>query len=435
MISLGKLEGSSDRNRQHFLSEVQGAKNAMLPLLYASVAAGIEVNLIGVPTQIIDFKANYEVLTSIGASITISGNRLAITSDDLNFSRLSWQAVRATRYSALLLAVAASRRAAVSMPIPGGCDIQRPLDIHLDFFRALNSTACESGAGIEYRSSAGIERKRHRLRFPSVGATINALIALASSNSNFTLENIAIEPEVIQIIEFLRAAGCELEFTSIRSIKISPRSLKGPLIWPVMTDRIEGITKAVAAIIARKRLTLKGIGVRYIASILAIFDQMGVEFTLNSAHDELTIYGDRLSRLNPVRIETGVHPAFPTDLQPIFAAALVGAHGHSIIRENVIPGRFQYVDHWRSLGIDVKVIDDDLHINSDGVPPNLRDNFNFDATDIRGGMASLLLAMSLAKEGVKISNERQILRGYEDLSFYYEVFGFGVSTELCSKSA
>jgi UDP-N-acetylglucosamine 1-carboxyvinyltransferase len=409
---------------------IQGAKNSVLPLLYAAVAIGDKTRLINTPNRILDLHSNIRLLRSIGACIEVKDDSIEIFSENLSFSNISRSDVVGTRYSSLLLSLASSHRSDLTIPFPGGCNLKRPLDIHLEFFRQRGASIDEAAETISYRYGS-TQESNFRLRFPSVGATLNAVIAASTESHPSVIDNISIEPEVMGVVDYLASRGVGISFLRQRTIRVEGiRKSARPIIWPIIPDRIEAFTALVSAILARRRLTLINARTQDIMPCLEVLSEMNVPLSIDTAREEITVYGDRCGAMKPVRVTTSPHPGFPTDAHPILSAVLASIPGISLIEEGVIPDRFTYLDEFRKVGVEATLDGNTLRIAGNS---NLRksiDSLTICAPDIRGGISVFLLALTVTRHDIFLENSTQILRGYENLDRFAHLFQFEQENKL-----
>lgn len=412
---------------------LQGAKNAVLPLLYAAVALGGRTRLLNAPSGILDFHSNVKVLRSIGAHIDVSAATVDIRAEELDFSGLDQAAAARTRYSSLLMGLAQARGRRLQMALPGGCSFGRPLDIHFDFFRASGATLDVDTNGIRLHPGSAGEHT-FRLRFPSVGASINALIASACSANPVVLENLSVEPEVLDVVQFLANRGVDIRFHSERVLRLCGPATHGLAIWPIMPDRIEAMTLVFASILARRRLCLVNVRAQDLMAGLEVLGRMNVPFSVDTTRSEVVVYGDRCGAMKPCRVTTSPHPGFPTDLHPVLAAVLSTVAGTSMIEEAVMGERFAYMEQLAAVGARLRRECGVVRLDGDPALRGCRDMVRVQATDIRGGMAALLLGLTAARQEVHLEQHEQVLRGYQDLGQIAQLFDFEQGAYECATS-
>jgi UDP-N-acetylglucosamine 1-carboxyvinyltransferase len=254
----------------------------------------------------------------------------------------------------------------------------------------------------------------YSLPFPSVGATTNLILYSCIGTSEVIIENCAIEPEILNLVEFLNKCGAKVHFDILkRSVFIKGvSSLNGTKI-EVISDRIQIMTYVALAMMHRRRLHLYGVhSLNDIAVPLAHLGKSGLEYSYNETRGTLSIFADKIIKFSGFNIKCGPYPEFPTDLQPIFLALSLMAESTSLIEDTVIPNRNVYITELTKLGYDVSATKHMLKCN----PSDLQyiSNQQLVCPDLRGGMACIMAA-SVLKGKTTILNGEQVLRGYDNL--------------------
>ena len=384
---------------------ISGAKNAMLPLMAATILTGGRCVLENVP-DLRDTKTMMKVLGMLGISAGLEDGVLSIDATEVTSFEAPYDLVRTMRASIYVLGPLLARYGRARVSMPGGCAWgPRPIDLHLKGMMAL---------GAEMKIDHGyIDARTDRLRggevilaVPSVGATVNIMLAASLADGETVLENAAREPEISALAGALRSAGVEIEGEGTSTIHIQGRESIEPFRYSVIPDRIEAGTYAAAALITGGDVTLENCRPDQMHSVIDKLESCGAEITVTE--DTMRVIGPK--QISTVNIETGYYPSFPTDMQAQMMAVLCIADGASTIVEHVYPDRFTHVPELRRFGAKV-TLDGSVAVVS-GVPR--LEGAPVMATDIRASSA-LLLAGLVAEGETKVLRIYHIERGYEDI--------------------
>jgi UDP-N-acetylglucosamine 1-carboxyvinyltransferase len=387
---------------------ISGAKNASLAILCASIMAGEPVLLENVP-DISDVRVMIEIIRHIGAEVTWEGDSsLRIIAPSKLAGDPPCELVKKLRASNLLLGPLLARFGHARVSLPGGCNIGvRPMDLHFKGLAGL-------GAGIDLHGGYAVGKSGPRLKgariyldFPSVGATENIMMAACLADGQTVLENVAKEPEIVDLANFLNCLGAKVRSAGTDIIKIEGVSeLGGCVRYAVIPDRIEAGTFMVAAAATRGQVELENIIPPHVEPISAKLREAGVDVTENG--DVLTVGVN--GPLRPVDIKTLPYPGFPTDMQSQMMAFLSTVEGTSVIIENIFENRFQIADELKRMGARIKV--EGRMAVVEGVPA--LHGTQVRATDLRAG-AALVIAGLMARGRTVVSNTCYIDRGYHQL--------------------
>lgn len=386
---------------------VSGAKNATVALIPAALLANDTCVLENLP-QIRDVYVLKEIVEQMGAKVQMNETgTMEIVSSDLCNSHISNGKVKELRASYYLLGALLARFGEVSMAYPGGCDIGlRPIDQHIKGFRALGAEVeIEHGIiGIKAKKLAG---SHIFLDVVSVGATINLMIAATMAEGTTVLENVAKEPHVVDVANFLNSMGAEVKGAGTDVIKIRGVERMHGSTYMVIPDQIEAGTYMIAAAaIPGGNVVIESVIPKHLDSIAAKLIEMGVEVQFNG--DSVRVRNQR--RPKSVDIKTLPYPGFPTDLQQPITSLLAQAEGTSMITESIWEGRFRHVDELKRMGADIKVEGRVAVIEGIEALSGAR----VSATDLRAG-AALVIAGLMAKGETEVCNLFHIDRGYENL--------------------
>lgn len=382
---------------------VGGAKNAMLPLMAASLLTGGVCRLENVP-DLRDTRTMMQLLEGFGARCALDGGRLAIDASRIESFEAAYDIVRTMRASIYAFGPLVARYGRARISMPGGCAWgPRPIDLHLKGLAALGARiAIEHGY-----INATAERLRGTevtLTIPSVGATVNIVMAAVLAEGRTVIENAAREPEIGALVRALRAGGAVIEGEGTARITIDGVPAIAPYEQRVIPDRIEAGTFAAAAVITGGRIALEGCDPGHLGAVAERLEACGA--TIEAGERSLVVTGP--ARTRAVNVETGYYPAFPTDMQAQIMALLTIADGTSTIVDRVYPDRFTHVPELCRFG--ARIARDGNVAVVTGVPR--LEGAPVMATDIRASSALILAA--LAAEGeTKILRVYHIDRGYE----------------------
>ena len=412
---------------------VQGSKNAALPMMAAALLTSQPVVLERCP-QIEDVQVMCQLLRYVGAEVEQVGERIRIHARRIRCAQLPESMVSRMRSSILLLGPLLSRAGEAKMCFPGGCVIgKRPVDLHIEGLKKLGyliqeEAGCISGQKGKMKfEGAGkyIKTVRHiHLKYPSVGATENILMASAQWPCETVLAGAAREPEVRELAFMLRQMGACVEGIGTEEIRIGGREyLNGVCRW-VMADRIVAGTYLIAAAMTGGELLLHYVSPTDLFSLLQVLEEMGCQVAYSEMQKWIHIRAPK--RLRAASVVTGPYPEFPTDLQSMLVAAMSQADGVSHMEETVFENRFRYVEALRRMGAKIT-----LHNNRAAVCGScqLRGSELW-ATDLRAG-AAMVLAGLCAKGKSRIYNVNHVERGYENIT--QDLFALGAQIRECDE--
>lgn len=411
-------------NGPTFLSgeiEVEGAKNAALPILTASILAEGQVVIKNIP-DIADVRYTLEILQYLGCKTRFENNTAYIDPTSIDKYTIPPQYAKMMRSSILFLGAILSKFKRVQLTNhPGGCEIgQRPIDLHISAFRQLGIEVFEYDNTIECRCDV-VKGGEIFLPIPSVGATENIILASIFCNGEVIIRNAAKEPEIANLCHFLNKLGARIKGASTHTIKIEGvKRLKSEFDQhTVIPDRIVAGTYLCAVATCGGEVLLKRVLPRHLDSILHILKNAGC--VIKEQKD--TIYIKKEGRLRGnQRITTHYYPGFPTDLQAPVCSVFSVADGVTIIKETIFENRFKHVPELNKMGAQIHVEKDIAIIN--GV--NKLKGSQVVAQDLRGG-AALLIAGLCAVGRTEIIGAHHIDRGYEEIEKKYSVLGAKVT--------
>ncbi|MCR3921512.1 MAG: UDP-N-acetylglucosamine 1-carboxyvinyltransferase [Firmicutes bacterium] len=389
---------------------VGGAKNSILPILAAVLLnkSGDEIILTNVP-RIRDVIKMVEILRSLGAEITWSGNDMAVSTTNLTGFAVDEKLMREMRSTVFLMGAILARFGQVCISHPGGCAIgQRPIDLHLKGLMALGAQLREKH-GYIYASCSRLTGADIHLDFPSVGATENIMLASVYARGVTVINNAAKEPEIVDLQNLLNKMGARIRGAGTDQVRIEGVSQLHGVQYAVIPDRIVAGTLMMAAVATGGDVTLEQIIPNHLDAVTAKLRETGVQ--IREENDRLRIQAPpRIRAIEFVR--TLPYPGYPTDLQAPMMAVLARARGTSIIVENVFDSRFKHVGELNRMGAQIIVTTDNRTAIVHGV--ERMTGASVTAPDLRAGAA--LVVAGLAAEGeTVIDGLEHIVRGYENL--------------------
>ena len=384
---------------------ISGAKNASVALIPAAILADSEVTICNVP-EITDTDALTEILEYLGATVKRASESVLISPTTIENKEIPKELSTKLRASYYFMAALLGKYKYVEMYFPGGCNIgARPIDQTLKSFRALGATVEEDNN--KYKIYADKLKGAHiYLDMPSVGATINAMLAAVKAEGETTIENAAKEPEVVNVAVFLNGMGAKITGAGTSEIKIKGvNSLKG-CYTEVIPDRIEAGTYVIAGALMGENLKIDNIIPEHIEMLTLKLKEMGVP--INIGPDYIIV--SKGNNLKPVSIKTQGYPGFATDLQQPVTTLLTQCEGTSTLEETIYENRFQNVPYLNKLGANIEIDEKQIHIKGKTELVGK----TVEATDLRAG-ACLVLAGLLASGTTKVANIEHVLRGYENI--------------------
>lgn len=409
-------------NRLSGTVKVSGAKNAVLPIIAATLLGTSPSTLEEIP-NLEDVRTIAEVLTHLGAAVNIETDAFHVDSTTLTTCEAPYELVRKMRASFLVMGPLLARKGSAKISLPGGCAIgTRPIDLHLKGFEALGAEIVMGHGFIEAKAPQGLTGARIYLDFPSVGATENIMMAASMASGQTIIENPAEEPEIVDLANMLNHMGANIRGAGTKKIRIEGVSeLKGACHC-VIPDRIEAGTYMVAAAITGGDVYVEGALTEHLKPVIAKLKEAGVTI-------EEDVNGVRVSsdgNIRAVDIKTLPYPGFPTDMQAQFMALMAVAQGTSIVTETVFENRFMHVDELKRMGASIKI--DGRSAVVEGV--KTLTGCQVKATDLRAG-AALVLAGLVADGKTEIGYIHHIDRGYDNLVEKFRSIGAAIERVDC----
>ncbi len=387
--------------------EVSGAKNAVLPIMAASVMADSPCVLHNAP-DLADVRTMAEILRGLGVKVERTGPKgqsLYVDPAGMDNWAVDEMLMRQVRSSIFLMGPLLAKVGKVRVSYPGGCDIgQRPIDLHLKGLRALGASLEESHGHITAEAGDWCGVDIH-LDMPSVGATENIMMGATMAEGVTVIRNAAKEPEIVDLQGFLNAMGARVRGAGTDVIRVEGvKSLKGAE-YLVMPDRIEVGTFMAAAAITAGEICITNAVAEHVQAVTSKLREVGTEVSI--LHKGILVKGSRRSR--PTDLKTLPYPGFPTDMQPQMMALLSIAEGTSVISETIFESRFKQAEELGRMGAKIRTEGRTAIIK--GVPR--LSGALVEATDLRSG-ASLVLAGLCADGNTILSGIQKLDRGYEN---------------------
>ncbi|ANB55913.1 UDP-N-acetylglucosamine 1-carboxyvinyltransferase [Anoxybacillus sp. B7M1] len=406
-------------NRLSGTVRVEGAKNAVLPVIAATLLASEGKSVIHDVPALSDVYTINEVLRYLNAEVSMEGNQVTVDASRELKLEAPFEYVRKMRASVLVMGPLLARNGRARVALPGGCAIgSRPIDQHLKGFEAMGASVKVGNGFIDAEVTGRLRGAKIYLDFPSVGATENIMMAAVLAEGTTVIENCAKEPEIVDLANFLNAMGAKVRGAGTGTIRIEGVSELQGAVHTVIPDRIEAGTFMVAAAITGGNVLVQGAVPEHLSSLIAKMEEMGV--TIIEEENGLRVIGPE--KLKAVDIKTMPHPGFPTDMQSQMMALLLKAEGTSMITETVFENRFMHVEEFRRMNADIKIEGRSVIMNG----PCRLQGAEVAATDLRAA-AALILA-GLAAEGyTRVTELKHLDRGY--VRFHEKLAALGADIE------
>lgn len=396
--------------------KITGAKNAVLGLIPAAILSRNVIVMDNVP-QINDVQKMVNILRKLGVRIDSEGDVLTIDarekiSHDCSPYQDQTGRMRASYY---LLGALLGRYHEAIVPLPGGCNIgDRPIDQHIKGFEALGAKVVIEHGQVKMKADRLVGTDIY-LDVVSVGATINIMLAAVLAEGKTVIENVAKEPHIVDVANFLNKMGANIKGAGTDTIRIRGVEKLGSCSYSVVPDQITAGTYMMAAAATGGNVLVSGVIPKHMESITAKLREMGADVTMEG--DGLRVKNDK-ERLKACRIKTLPYPGFPTDLQQPMAVLMAIAEGNSMIQESIFENRFKYVDELRKMGANITISGRIANIT--GVPK--LSGTKIVSTDLRAG-AAMVIAALVAEGESEVTGLQYIDRGYENLEGNFRDLG------------
>lgn len=383
-----------------------GSKNAALPILVATLLTDEPCVLHRVP-DLRDVRTTLKILEYLGKKVTYENGTVTISADGQLKNSLPYELVKQMRASFWVAGPLLARFLEAEIPLPGGCAIGvRPVDIHLKGFEKLGAT-CEMNAGNVILRAQELVPAKIVLRFPSVGATQNLLMCACLIEGETVLENVAKEPEIDDVIDFLNKMGADISTDDKGRLVIYGKKMLHGAEHEIVADRIESGSYMLAAAATRGDVTVTGCVPEHNSILLEDLQEAG--FTLTVTNDSVRVHaydGD----IKPIRVRTAPYPGFATDLQAPWMTLMCLSDGTAEVDEDIFENRFMHAPELVRMG--AQIVTEKSVARITGVKE--LSAAHVQASDLRGGMA-LVIAGLCAKGETEVERVYHIDRGYENL--------------------
>lgn len=387
-------------------TKIQGSKNAVLPILAATLLIKGVCVIRNCP-RIADVFHMQNLLQELGCYVSWAGNTITVNATQVSDNRMSEESVTRMRSSIMLLGAMLGRLGEVTMAYPGGCVIgKRPIDLHLEALRQMG-VEIEEQERLFTAKAAQLKGMDYTLPFPSVGATENVILAAVLAEGTTVLQNAAKEPEITALCEFLLQAGADIEGIGSGQLVIKGVKTLHETKYTVPADRIVAGTYVSAVLAAGGSIFLEQAPAEQMEALLKAAEAMGAGITANKEG----IGVDVIHRLKALPyLKTEVYDGFPTDLQSPMMAVMALAEGRSTIEESIFENRFRIVQELTKMGADIEIVENKAYIH--GV--ERLEGTAVEAEELRGGAALVVAGLSAEGKTV-IKNRHFIERGYENI--------------------
>lgn len=386
---------------------ISGAKNNSLRLLVASLLSSGKLTLKNCPVSIMDLQIQVEMLEYLGKTISTEGDTIIIEENKKLKSELIWDK-RSIRNTLLVLGCLLSRTGFGKVPVPGGCKLgERKYDIHVDIMEKLGAKVWEEGDYLCAESKLRLKGSDLHLPIRSTGATENGILMGCLAEGRTKIWNPHIRPEIIDMIDMLKAMGVKIIVNGQESIEVfGVESLDAQCVHTCIPDNMEALTFAIAAAITGGEVEIYNFPFKHLEVPMIYLRESGMKFYKSYDSNSLIV---KKGNIYPIEIATGPYPSLNSDMQPLFASYALFAKGKSKIVDLRFTGRYAYSEEFNKLGAKSFTSGDILIIEGG---QKLRGAKTM-AVDLRAGAALTLVGMGIADK-TEIENFEQVLRGYNN---------------------
>lgn len=388
--------------------KVEGAKNAVLPVIAASILASEGKSVITDVPTLADVYTINEVLRNMNADVQFNNNTVTVDATKQLLTEAPFEYVRKMRASVLVLGPLLARYGHAKVAMPGGCAIgSRPIDFHLKGFEAMGAEVHVGNGFVEANVAGRLKGAKVYLDVPSVGATENIMMAAALAEGKTILENCAKEPEIVDLANFLNKMGGKVVGAGTETIRIEGVEYLYGTEYPIIPDRIEAGSYMVAAAITGGNVLIENAVSEHLRSVISKLEEMNV--IVQEEDNGIRVIGPKV--LKATDIKTLPHPGFPTDMQSQMMVLMLLAEGTSVITETVFENRFMHVEEFRRMNAKMKIEGRSVIIEGSC---DLQ-GAEVAATDLRAG-AALIIAGLKAEGFTRVTKLKHLDRGYVDLA-------------------
>lgn len=401
--------------------KIGGAKNAVLPIIAAALLGSRGVSVLDDVPALEDVYTISSVLRSLGvkADYSAAEHRLTIDASKIETLAAPYELVRKMRASFLIMGPLLAREGRAEISLPGGCAIgTRPIDLHLKGFEALGANIEITQGAIHASAPNGLKGARIYFDFPSVGATENVMMAASCAEGQTILENPALEPEIVDLANYLNVMGAHIRGAGTNQIKIDGVPQLSAADYTIIPDRIEAGTYMVAAAMTGGDVFIENAISEHLKPVVAKLTEAGAQIEEDIAGIRVRADG----KMKAIDLKTMPYPGFPTDMQAQFMSLLTLAEGTSVVTETVFENRFMHVEELVRMGAQIRV---------DGRTATVEGGQRLTgaavrATDLRAG-AAMVLAGLVADGETRVGYIHHIDRGYDDLVAKLVALGADIS--------
>jgi UDP-N-acetylglucosamine 1-carboxyvinyltransferase len=387
---------------------ISGSKNSTLPILASTILTNKKTIITNVPI-VKDVETMVNLLHTIGSKIKL--DKKSKTIQIINKKKLKtfapYHLLKTMRAGVLVLGPLLAKYGTAKVSLPGGCAIgSRPIDLHLNALKKMGAKVKIKDGYVIASAPKGLNGTLINFSKISVGATENTLIASCFAKGKTKLRNCAAEPEVQDLIVFLKKLGCQISWKGKRSIDIIGVKKLKPTRHKIIFDRIEAGTYMIAAAITKGKLKINNIEPKFILTEIKLLRKMGVNILVKKNYLKVNC----IKKLKSVQILTAPYPGFPTDLQAQMMVLMIQADGISTIKENIFENRFMHVSELRRMGAQIEIKGNEAKIFGN----KKLNGAELMATDLRASV-SLILAALTAKKKTILHRIYHLDRGYEEI--------------------
>lgn len=408
------------RGPTHLNGEVQisGAKNAALPILFAAILTEKSIELQNVP-QLNDINITVALLSQLGVEMKRQNASLFIDASKISKFSAPHELVKAMRASIWVLAPLLARFGQAKLVLPGGCAIgARPIDLHISSLKQLGAEIHIENGFIKATVVGRLKGTHIRMNKVSVGATVTVIIAATLAVGVTTIENAALEPEIVDMVNFLNSIGAKITGAGSDKIIIEGVDHLNEGVYSIMPDRIETGTFLVAAAVSRGRIVCRNTHAENLTTVLNKLREAGAKIEIGDNWISLDMQGNLP---NAVDISTEPYPGFPTDLQAQFTLLNIVAQGTGIVTENIFENRFMHVHELVRMGAQVEIKKNSVICND----TESLFGANVMATDLRAS-AALVIAGCITSGETIVDQIHHIDRGYERIEGKFRELGANI---------
>lgn len=388
--------------------KIEGAKNSVLPIITASLIASEGVSVLSDVPTLDDVYTINEVLRNLNADVKFENNQVVVDATTELKTEAPFEFVSKMRASVLVIGPLLARYGHAKVAMPGGCAIgSRPIDLHLKGFEAMGADINIGNGFVEVTANGRLQGAKVYLDVASVGATENLMMAATLAEGTTVLENVAKEPEIVDLANYLNKMGAKVIGAGTETITIKGVDKLTGANHTIIPDRVEAGTFMVAAAVTKGNVLIKNVVSEHLRPLIAKLREMGVEI-IEEGEDIRVIGPEHLSATD---IKTLPHPGFPTDMQSQMMVAMVNAEGTSVLTETVFENRFMHVEEFRRMNASMKI--EGRSVIIEGL--SKLQGAQVAATDLRAA-AALILAGLIAEGETEVTELKHLDRGYVDFA-------------------